>query len=153
MNPKILYDHYIMREFTIAEIAEKFGTTYYKIYYQMAKCGITKRLQPIGERPRRTKPFMGKYFLKKVGGFYYPLKGGEDMNFETAQAITTLSAKAPHLLEKVVDLLDGTKADMLKLKDVVDDGTHEITLPEFEDRTSEELTDEQLQAEVERGEG
>ena len=73
---------------TIREIADKFGVTFYQIQAQMVKHEITRRHQPSEDACKRTRPYINRYFLQKIDGFYYPLKGGDEMipTFEEAMA-------------------------------------------------------------------
>ena len=144
MNPKILYDHYIMREFTVREIAEKFGTTYYKVYYQLNKYGMPLQPRPTDNTKQRTTPWIGQHFLKKVGDYYYPLKGGVKMkDVEITLLVHDEDGVLIYKRESFsVEVIEKCLVDVEKLL---------ADKEQSDERTAEELTDESIQQDIESG--
>ena len=159
LNPKILYDHYFMKEYTIKEIAEKFGVTFYQIHSQLAKCGIPRRLKLSDDPHRRTRPWKGKYFLQKIDGFYYPLKGGElkmkyliETKIKVATVIATTSQEeAKNAVSKMIaEVVKSVSAPQTRFEAPNWDFDYIVTELPADEPTAEELTDEQLQHESEQ---
>ena len=151
MKKEKLNKLYWEKGMTIKEIAEKFGVTYHHIHNQMVKHGIKRRLTRLDDPYRRTAPFKGKYFLKKVNGFYYPLKGGVEMK-DYYQNKDSFEAQ----LKLLRDCLDEVEKFSVWNDDLGNEQVSDLKRSLWalesllEEPTAEELTDEQLKHESEQ---
>ena len=150
MNPKILYDLYIMKGYTIRGVADRLGVTHYQVYSQLIKNKIPRHRRVMRKAYGQARPYVNKYFLKKVDGFYYPLRGGEDMDTNITLTVHDEDGVLIYKRESgLVEVIEQCLGDVERLVKKLEEKA-EMEALDAEDRTAEELRNESIEQNIDR---